>query len=91
MWLLQEHKLASQVKHTDMPNEMKTEVVDIIAGWPSISWSSDFAYGNSMAGSIDKFTLPTGVNFEGATRAIKACFHPAGMFGSRMSIIITSF
>ncbi|CAE7631355.1 DNAL4 [Symbiodinium sp. KB8] len=41
------------VKHTDMPNDMKTEVVDIIAG------------------SIDKFTLPTGVNFEGATRAIK--------------------
>ncbi|CAK9062415.1 unnamed protein product [Durusdinium trenchii] len=41
------------VKNTDMSNEMKTEVVDIIAG------------------SIDKFTLPTGVNFEGATRAIK--------------------
>eukprot|EP00438_Fugacium_kawagutii_P036569 Skav207441 [mRNA] locus=scaffold1959:47028:52640:- [translate_table: standard] len=42
------------VKHTDMANEMRTEVVDIIAG------------------SIDKFTHATqGVNFEGATRAIK--------------------
>uniref|UniRef100_A0A7S3WCU5 Dynein light chain n=1 Tax=Strombidinopsis acuminata TaxID=141414 RepID=A0A7S3WCU5_9SPIT len=40
-------------KQTDMTQEMKTEVLDIISG------------------SIDKFTLPDGINFESASRMIK--------------------
>ena len=67
------HHLDPKVKHTDMPNDMKTEVVDIIAGSALIELLvKQFACCFARAGSIDKFTLPTGVNFEGATRAIKA-------------------
>eukprot|EP00441_Pelagodinium_beii_P038146 CAMPEP_0197649168 /NCGR_PEP_ID=MMETSP1338-20131121/28189_1 /TAXON_ID=43686 ORGANISM="Pelagodinium beii, Strain RCC1491" /NCGR_SAMPLE_ID=MMETSP1338 /ASSEMBLY_ACC=CAM_ASM_000754 /LENGTH=133 /DNA_ID=CAMNT_0043223287 /DNA_START=81 /DNA_END=483 /DNA_ORIENTATION=+ len=41
------------VKYTDMSNETRQEVLDIIAG------------------AIDKFSTPTGVNNEGAARLIK--------------------